>query len=305
MRGVKRNLIPMESLPHAAFRRWMVRFLFCDSSEFFGHNMLRVPKLPRSTVSNTCQCASTWLSPVGSKNRFPNHENSHLLVRVTRKKLLCCGRPPQTTRSSRGQQQHHSRNSRIGIKGRSKFAQGFRRENSKWFLTGRHRRWPPQIHASQKQCDSCNSNDYCSLLHFQNRSAITAAISWGKRIIPNTTTTAAQSKTLPTSLPRTVHCLERCCCQNPKPSKITDNPKSHGRSVVANALAVPAPNAPAKAIGRQQLIVATELTIAANEAEMPVPCFIVVPPAELPLQPDEQFPLAEDRFASTRDKDGT
>jgi len=52
-----------------------------------------------------------------------------------------------------------------------------------------------------------------------------------------------------------------------------DNPKSHGRSVVTNALAAPVPSAAAKPSGRQQLIVATELRIAASDAEMPVPCF--------------------------------
>ena len=68
--------------------------------------------------------------------------------------------------------------------------------------------------------------------------------------------------------------------------------------MVAKALAVPAPSAPAKAIGRQQLIVATELTIAANEAETPVPCFTDVPLAGLPIRRDEPFPQAGDRSAS-------
>jgi hypothetical protein len=42
---------------------------------------------------------------------------------------------------------------------------------------------------------------------------------------------------------------------------------------VKNALAAPAPSAAAKPSGRQQLIVATELRIAASDAEMPVLCF--------------------------------
>jgi hypothetical protein len=67
-----------------------------------------------------------------------------------------------------------------------------------------------------------------------------AAISCGKTIIANTTTTAAQSKTRPTNLPRTAHCFARYCCQNPKPKSKTDRPKSQGRRVVAKALAAPA-----------------------------------------------------------------
>src|SRR6266851_33578 len=99
------------------------------------------------------------------------------------------------------------------------------------------------------------------------------AICWGNRIIPKTTTNAAQSSTLPSNLPRTAHCLARCCCQNPRPSNTTERPKSQGRSVVKKALAAPAPRAAANPSGRQQLIVATELTIATNGAETPVPCF--------------------------------
>jgi hypothetical protein len=46
---------------------------------------------------------------------------------------------------------------------------------------------------------------------------------------------------------------------------------------VAKALAAPAPMAAANPYGRQQLIVATELRIATNDAEMPVSCFMVYP----------------------------
>jgi hypothetical protein len=267
----------MESLLHAAVGRWLARFLLRDPSEFLRHKMFRVPKLPRSAVGNTRQRAPAWRSPVSRKNRFPYDKHSHLLVRVMHKELLCCGRPPQTTRSSWGQQQYHPWHVRTRVKDSNKVAQIREREYCEWFLTGRDRRWPPEIHTSQKQCGCYNRDDYRSLLHFQNRSAMTAPISCGKRIIPDTTTTAAQSRTLPSSLPRTAHCLARCCCQNPKPSKTTDSPKSQGRSVVTKALAAPAPSAAANPTGRQQLIVAAELKIAANEAETPVPCFTVVP----------------------------
>src|SRR6266403_5724366 len=127
------------------------------------------------------------------------------------------------------------------------------------------------------------------------------AICWGNRIIPKTTTNAAQSSTLPSNLPRTAHCLARCCCQNPRPSKATERPKSQGRSVVKKAPAAPAPRAAANPSGRQQLMVATELRIATKEAETPVPCFILIPLAGLRSPPDESFPRREDRLAAIPD----
>src|SRR5580704_1074382 len=132
------------------------------------------------------------------------------------------------------------------------------------------------------------------------------AICWGKRIIPATTTNAAQSNTVPSSLPRTAHCFARCCCQNPRTSNTTARPKSQGRNVVKKALAVPAPRAAANPSGRQQLIVATELRIAANEAEAPVACFTAYPLAELQSQLDGSFQLAEDpRISSQRRNDSS
>jgi hypothetical protein len=79
---------------------------------------------------------------------------------------------------------------------------------------------------------------------------------------------------------------------------------SHGRSVVKKVLAAPAPRAAANPKGRQQLIVATELRIATNEAETPVPCFTVCGLGALLVLPDELSPLAEDRFASIQDTNG-
>src|SRR5712691_3663024 len=130
------------------------------------------------------------------------------------------------------------------------------------------------------------------------------AICWGNRIIPKITTTAAQSRTLPSNLPRTAHCLARCCCQNPRPSNTTERPKSHGRSVVKKALAAPAPRAAANPSGRQQLIVATELSVATNEADTPVPCFTVCPLAGLPALLGESLPQGEGRLLSIRDTNG-
>ncbi len=130
------------------------------------------------------------------------------------------------------------------------------------------------------------------------------AICWGNRIIPKTTTNAAQSSTLPSNLPRTAHCLARCCCQNPRPSNTTERPKSQGRSVVKKALAAPAPRAAANPSGRQQLIVATELSIATNEADTPVPCFTVCPLAVLPALLGESFLMVEDQLVSIQDTTG-
>lgn len=57
-----------------------------------------------------------------------------------------------------------------------------------------------------------------------------------------------------------------------------ERPKSQGRSVTKKALAAPAPGAAANPSGRQQLIVAMELSIASSEADTPVLCFRACPP---------------------------
>ena len=59
----------------------------------------------------------------------------------------------------------------------------------------------------------------------------------------------------------------------PSQAVLRTAPRAMGRSVMKNPLAAPVPSAAAKPSGRQQLIVAMELRIAANDAEMPVPCF--------------------------------
>ena len=114
-----------------------------------------------------------------------------------------------------------------------------------------------------------------------------------------TTATAAHSRTLPSIFPRTAHCFARCCCQNPSAIKAIESPKSQGRNVVKKALAAPAPKAAAKPSGRQQLMVATELRIAPRDAEMPVPCFTVIPLAAPLIPLDEPSPPAGDRCALT------
>ena len=137
-----------------------------------------------------------------------------------------------------------------------------------------------------------------------------AAICWGKKIIMVTTTTADQSRMLPSSRPRAAHCLARRCCQNPRPIRATESPKSHGCSLVKKALATPVPSAAAKPRGRQQLMLASELKIAANEAETPVGCFTGKPLVSLAslhaLRPphDEPIQPGEDRSVSILDING-
>ena len=70
------------------------------------------------------------------------------------------------------------------------------------------------------------------------------------------------------------------------------------------APAAPVPTAAAKPRGKQQLIVATELTIAANDAETPVPCLTAIVLAVLPGPLNEPSLLTEDRSALTLGKDG-
>ena len=130
------------------------------------------------------------------------------------------------------------------------------------------------------------------------------AICCGNKIIPKTTITASQRSALPTNLPRTAHCLARCCCQNPNPIDTTESPRSQGRSVVENALAAPAPKAAANPSGRQHPIVAMELRIATNETEMPVPCFKVSVRPWQRISLAESFQRAEAQFVSIRDRVG-
>jgi hypothetical protein len=73
---------------------------------------------------------------------------------------------------------------------------------------------------------------------------------------------------------------------------------------VKNALAAPAPRAAANPSGRQQLIVATELSIATTDADTPVPCLTVCPHAALPARLGESLPQAEDQLLLIQDTNG-
>src|SRR5256714_12780326 len=127
------------------------------------------------------------------------------------------------------------------------------------------------------------------------------AICCGNKIIPSTTATATQRRRLPVSWPRSEHCSARCCCQNPAASSSTARARNHGRSVAKNALAVPAPTAAANPSGKQHPIVATALSIAAKDVEMPVPCFIDDSRREPRPKHDESSPLTEDRSVPNPD----
>jgi len=83
-----------------------------------------------------------------------------------------------------------------------------------------------------------------------------------------------------------------------------ESPRSQGRRVVQKALAPAAPSAAAKPRGRQQAMVATELKIAASEAEMPVPGFNGCLPDELPARRGESSPPEEGPRAAIPDTNG-
>ena len=135
-------------------------------------------------------------------------------------------------------------------------------------------------------------------------SAMNAAICCGKRIMPKTVITAAHNRTVLISLPRTAHRFARCCCQNPTPMSATESPKSQGRNVVKKALAAPAPKAATKPSGRQQPIVATEVKIAASDAEKPVACLTCDLTRGLPALHGGPIRLGEAQFAWPPDTDG-
>jgi hypothetical protein len=74
-------------------------------------------------------------------------------------------------------------------------------------------------------------------------------------------------------------------------------PRSQGRKVEKKALVTPAPNAAANPNGRQQAIVATELRIAANYAEIPDPDFMAFLLAGLGARLAEPNPKVGDQPA--------
>jgi hypothetical protein len=84
--------------------------------QFRGHDMLRVPKLARAAVCNSCERAATRWPPVRREDRLPHDKHPHLSAGLPRQQLLSCGGPPQTSRSSRRQEQDQPRNVGLGIK---------------------------------------------------------------------------------------------------------------------------------------------------------------------------------------------
>src|SRR5216684_68074 len=83
--------------------------------------------------------------------------------------------------------------------------------------------------------------------------------------------TAVQSRNCPMRRPFTAHCLARRGCQNPEPISAMESTRNHGRNRSRKGLAPAAPMAAAKPSGTQHAMVASELTIAATDAERPVP----------------------------------
>ena len=271
--GIQNRFVPVEPLLNTAIR-FRRRSSACMILQFQSHHMLRVPELARSAVCNSCERAATRWPPIRCEDRLPYYKHPHPSAGLPRQQLLSCGGPPQTSRSSRRQEQNQPRNVGLGIERFLELPEiSFRQCDNRILATGR-RAGTPQVPSRQQYKDCSYRHPYEPFFHFpENLSAMNAAISCGNRIIPNTTTRAVHRSTFPIMRPRIEHCLARCCCQKPKASSATDSPKSHGRNVMKKALAAPAPSAAAKPSGRQQLIVATALKVAASDAEMPVPCF--------------------------------
>lgn len=267
--------------------------------------MIRIPELPCPAVRDATESAAAWRTPVRREYWLPHDEHLDLAVGLPRQQIFGCGGPPQASWSSWGQEENQSWNIGSGIEGLREFDKVCLREDHNWRLARRRSAGSPQVNSRQQQKNCRSANDDERLLfHFANRSAMNAAISCGNRIIPSTTTTETHNKTCPILRPRMEHCLARLCCQNPSTMSPTASPNSQGRRTVKKALAAPAPRAAAKPSGRQQLIVATELKIAATDAEIPVPCFTAVPP-RAPLQShDESIRLGAIQSGLTPDTSG-
>ena len=244
--------------------------------------MVWVPELLNPSIGHPGQRTSTRCSPVGHQDWLPNNQHAEFPIAVLCKKLFCRGGPPQTKWSCWRKHQNQAGQIRLRIKGSFECADICGCKRRERLLAG----WDDPRSLKKVDCTEQNDRRHHDkndefLFHFpacQNPPATNPAISCGNRIIPKTTTTAAQSNTLPSHRPRIAHCLARCCCQNPKPIRATESPKNQGRSVVKEALAAPAPSAAANPSGRQQLTIARELRIAPTDAETPVPCFTAFPP---------------------------
>lgn len=240
--------------------------------------MFRIPELPHSRIRQPAQCASAGRPPVGHQNWFPNDQHAPLPFRMLNEKLVGCGGPPQTKRSSGGQQQNQAGHGRIRIKYILELSNICSGKRYEWLLVRRHGPRSPQVNREEQNGHRHDAENNEFLFHFadcQKPPAMSPATCCGKRSIPRTTITAAQSMTLAINLPRTAHCLARRCCQNPRPMSTTESPRSHGRNVAKKALAVPAPRAAANPNGRQQLIDASELSSAPADAKTPEPVFTV------------------------------
>lgn len=224
-------------------------------------------------VGDTRESAVGGRTPVGGEDGLPNDEDADVSIGVMREDLLDCGRPPQAFGSGGGKEKDEARNAGIGVEGGGEASEIVGGERGERRLAGGDFGGPPEIEAGEGD-DYENGEDDDGSFHLVNLSAMTPAISCGKRIMARTTTTAAQRKTLPRRRPRTAHCLARCCCQKPKAMRPIERPRSQGRRVVKKALAVPAPRAAAKPRGRQQPTVAIELRIAARDADAPVDCLM-------------------------------
>ena len=112
---IQNRFVPVESFLDAAIRLRLRRSSGCEILQFRGHDMLRVPELPRAAVCNSSERAATRRAPVRPEDRFPHHKHAYLSAGLPCQQLLSCGGPPQTSRSSRRQQQDQAWNVGVGI----------------------------------------------------------------------------------------------------------------------------------------------------------------------------------------------
>ena len=99
---IENGFIPKETSVNAAVRLWLRGRTLGDVVQGRGHDVVRVPKLPRAAVGDASKRRAARRPPIGGQNRLPNHENAHFLARKPGQKLFGCGGPPQTTGSSGG-----------------------------------------------------------------------------------------------------------------------------------------------------------------------------------------------------------
>jgi hypothetical protein len=112
---IQNRLIPIKPFSNAAIRPRRRRSSGCQILQFRGDDVLWVPELTRSVISDTSERPGAWRPPVRREDWLPHDEHPHLSICLPRQQLLSCGGPPQTSGSSRRQQQNQARNIGFGV----------------------------------------------------------------------------------------------------------------------------------------------------------------------------------------------